>query len=261
MIIDNLDYIHSLLNQHNQIATSALTATRQVAEAVEAGTAATFAHGQMVADSSRENAARIVGAISDIESAIDKMSGVFGNKLQQLGNMIDHSFSMLNDQMRIQNLLSQNLAELLKVPDFQKERQYYIEQGFKHYRNARFDPSLFADALRNLLQAEAREGSDYIVLHRIGMIYLYSKDDRDYPLAEAYFRKAAKYAAVESNMDAERILNVLTAEPTSDLSNSDAPRSARLLAAESYLQASIACMEQGKFNISTELAQKSLGKH
>jgi hypothetical protein len=93
---------------------------------------------------------------------------------------IDSQLSFVNrkldiqiEQQRISNFILQNIAELLRVPDSEKERQHNIELGMKFYINAKNDPDLFVDALEEFLQAEAMMKQDYFVLHRIGCIYLY----------------------------------------------------------------------------------------
>jgi hypothetical protein len=184
--------------------------------------------------------------------------------MENLGIMLDWRLSEVIHQLRISNLLQENIALLLRVPDFQKERQYFIEQGFKHYGNARLDDDLYEDALKNLLEAEKRETSDYVVLHLIGMIYLYSPKLQDKAKAEDYFRRAAKYAIVEANPDARQTLNLLAGNVGQNLSAQQTmPKAAKAVAANSYFQAGISCYVQGKFGESVELCEKvrSLSPH
>lgn len=153
------------------------------------------------------------------------------------------------------HMLQANIAELLRIPDFQKERQYYIEQGFKHYANG-----LWEEALDNLLKAEERERTDYVVLHRIGMIYLYRPELLDVPNARDHFERAGKYAAVESGEGAVRLANILGGPVEGgrlreNVMPADVPRR---LAAETYLQAGRAAYVMGAFGDAAALSEKAL---
>jgi hypothetical protein len=100
------------------------------------------------------------------------------------------------EQQKLSNLLLENIAELLRVPDSEKERQHSIELGIKFFVNASKDADLFADALEELLKAESLMKQDYFVLHRIGCIYLYVEKYINPEKALEYFLRAAKYASV-----------------------------------------------------------------
>lgn len=181
-------------------------------------------------------------------------------RLDDISAMLDWRLSAVEDQLRISNLLLGNITLLLRVPDFQKERQYYIEQGFKHYKNATLDSDIYEDALKNLLEAEIRETTDYVVLHRIGMIYLYADKEEILNLtkAEEYFRRAAKYAIVESNPDAQQTLNLLAGDTRQHLSaQATTPEAAKAVAAKAYFQAGVACYAQGKFDEALQLSSKA----
>lgn len=214
-------------------------------------------------DAGRRNAAAIVGAIADstaaqIEAGHQYTAKITGTieagtvqlsaQLRRLGEAFDESLSILIDQHHVGNLLSRNIAELMRVPDFQKERIYYLEQGLKHYRNAAIDPSFMADALTNLLKAEEREPTDYVTAHRIGMVYLYSGSQLNLQKAEEYFLRAARYASVESDPAAVRIAQVLVGSLDRSLaSQSPNPSAVRQLAVDALLQAGRACYLQGKY--------------
>lgn len=118
-------------------------------------------------------------------------------RVTELARLVDERLELLSDQMRVQKELSENVIELLKIPDFQKERRYFIEQGYKHYCNADKDPSLYRDALTNFFKAEAIEPTDQAVLHAIGMILLYAPEVRDPDRAADYFSRATKYGLAD----------------------------------------------------------------
>jgi len=182
----------------------------------------------------RRNAANIIGAIEE--------------GTERIGSALSDGLGMLIDQQRVGNLLSRNIAELLRVPDFQKERLYFMEQGFKHYKNAAIDPTMMVEALDNLHKAEEREKSDYITLHRLGMIYLYSPAHVDAAKAEDYFLRAGRYAVVESEPEAARLALVLTGHLDESLTEQQVdPAKTKLLASDIYLQAAFACYILDKF--------------
>ncbi len=143
-----------------------------------------------------------------LENGFDLLS----ESINELGSILDFRLSTIIENQIISNLLAANIALLLKIPDFQKERQYHIEQGLKHFKNASFDPELFNDALENLLKAEKLEKTDYVVLYYIGMIYLYSPNNNDLILAREYFQKALKYSLVETNESATVLANILSGD-------------------------------------------------
>lgn len=198
----------------------------------------------------------VTDALGSGFSDISLKLGNIDSSIENLALMLDWRLSEVINQQKISNLLLGNIALLLRVPDFQKERQYYIEQGFKHLKNASIDSDLYEDALKNLLEAENRETTDYIVLYQIGMIYLHSKkkETEDFPKAENYFRRAAKYSIVESNPEAIKTLNILAGDVNQNISTTAA---AKEFAAKSYFQAGVACYVQGKFPEAIELSEKA----
>lgn len=233
------------------VSSSIESASRQQAEAID--------------DAARQQAKAAAQAadvvVGTLERGFANLSSGLSNinrSIEQVGMMLDWRLSQMVDQQRISNLLLENIAHLLRIPDVQKERQHYIEQGFKHYKNAALDPDFYQDALENLLEAEKREKTDYIVLHRIGMIYLYAPKLVDLAKAEEYLRKAAKYAVVESNSNAQRAFNILAGDIGQALAGQSTPTEAiKAIAAEAYFQAGVTCYAQGKFSDAVELSSKA----
>lgn len=157
-------------------------------------------------------------------------------RLKEFTEGLSWQMAQIIDNQKVTNLISGNIAQLLRIPDIQKERQYHIEQGFKHYQNAQIDASLFEDSLENLLKAEEREKTDYVVLHRIGMIYLYHQ--KNYAKAVFYFERAAKYAAVESDPNAVTLANILAHNVYEDFTKQSVDKNAvQLLASSAFFEA------------------------
>ena len=196
--------------------------------------------------------------LSDNLHEISFELGGLRNELNDMASMLDWNFSLLIEGQRISNLLSGNIAVLLRIPDIEKERQNHIEQGIKFLRNAIFDSDFYVDSLNNLLKAENIEPTDYFALHRIGLIYLYSPKHLDLNKAEEYFKKAAKYAVAETYTGASISTNHLRGNLDIELAQQKVTvDSIKLQAAESYLFASRSCYLQGKISEAAVYAGKS----
>jgi len=127
--------------------------------------------------------------------------------VQNLAGLIDMRLNAIYEQQRITNLALAKIFEAMKIPDFQKERIYYFEQGMKYLKNAQIDKRRYADALVNFIEAEKREKRDYLILYNIGLIHLYSPEHLDLVKAEEYFYKASDYADDEIPENAQKSIN------------------------------------------------------
>jgi tetratricopeptide (TPR) repeat protein len=206
---------------------------------------------------------KICGELYAGFSGLEKHLGLVTGKLESISKQlegIDSRLGLLVDEARTSNLLLENVAELLRIPDSQKERQHHVEMGLKFLKNALKDEDLYQDALTELLEAEKLMPSDYFVLHRIGMIYLYVPALGNPEKAAAYFTRAGKYAAVESDPDAARLSNILNKRVTerfneqADLAATDIG----IMAAESYSQAGTSLYALGRFDEAAKMAEKAV---
>jgi tetratricopeptide (TPR) repeat protein len=214
--------------------------------------------------------------VNDLESSLTKGINVVSGKLNVVSgklNVISSQLDSVNaslffinrnldiqiEQQRLSNLLLQNISELLRVPDSEKERQHSIELGIKFFVNAQKDSDLYTDALEELLKAESLMKQDYFVLHRIGCIHLYVEKYLDPAKALDYFLRAGKYASVESDPKAVRLANVLTDNfnTTNTEINRDADR-IQLLAADSYEKAAFAAYVLGQFDNAMNYQNKAV---
>ena len=173
---------------------------------------------------------------------------------------IDSRLVLLVEQQHLSNVLQENMAELLRVPDEEKKRHADIKWGLKFCKDALRDPDLYHDGLKYLLQAERALPEDYFVLRQIGMLYLYAPPLLDLAQAREYLVKAAKYAAVDSHPDAERISHVLAKSlllPFSRQAEPDAKAISRF-AAETYRHAAQAHYNLGTFADALRLIGKAI---
>jgi tetratricopeptide (TPR) repeat protein len=203
-----------------------------------------------------------VQAINQLGQAIGRGMNVLSNQMSDINKsliFLNRNIDIQIEQQKLGNLLLQNIAELLRVPDSEKERQHCIELGIKFFVNASKDEDLFSDALEQLLKAESLMKQDYFVLHRIGCIYLYVEKYINPEKALDYFNRASKYALVESDSKAARLANVLTNNfktVNSDLNNSG--KTIGLLAADSFEKAAFAAYVLGRFSDAVIYQSKAL---
>ena len=193
-----------------------------------------------------------VNAINQLGQAIGRGINVLSHQMSDINEslfFLNRNMEVQLEQQKLSNLLLQNISELLRVPDSEKERQYCIELGIKFFVNGSKDSDLYSDSLEELLKAESLMKQDYFVLHRIGIIYLHIDKFIDPEKALDYFLRAGKYASVESDTGAARLASVLTKNfntVNSKLLNSE--KQIGLLAAESYEQAAFCAYILGRFD-------------
>lgn len=180
-------------------------------------------------------------------------------KFDQWGNEFNKNQQLQLQSQRIQIMQNENIALLLRIPDFQKERQDYIEKGFKFFANGLIDSDMYEHSLEYLGKAYDLERTDYIVLYHLGMIHLYVPQFLDLEKAKSYFEKAGKLAAVESDPKASRIFNILSGDVGAALSSQTSDQNAiKKLTADSYYFAGQSCYLQGKYAESIEMLDKAI---
>ena len=193
--------------------------------------------------------------LQSIDYNISELRG----EINDMASMLDWKLSQLIEEQRITNQLLGFIAQLLRIPDSQKQRVYHIEQGIKYLKNAFMEndvsSSFYIDALEDLKKAEDIERKDFITLNRIGQVYLYSKQHLDFEKAEDYFLKSARESYAEANVSGTTVSNNLTPYGYETDVYSKNPFVAAT--AESFLYAGRACYLQKKLDKATEYAQKA----
>ena len=198
----------------------------------------------------------ICGVVQDGFATLQKSLGLVEGAIRDVNQRLD----LILDESRTSNLLLENMAELLRIPDSQKQRQHHIEQGLKFLKNATKDEDLYKDALSELLEAERLMTTDYFVLHRIGMIYLHVPAVGDIEKAMDYFTRAGKYAAVESHPSAARLSNILNKRINQEFAEQadTSLSSIASLAAESYYEAGTALYALSRYDEAVAMAKKAV---
>lgn len=123
--------------------------------------------------------------------------------ISKLHSMLDWKTDLLIENQRITNLFMGKIVNLLKIPDSQKQRGYYVEQGMNYLKNAIEEGTksdFFTDALDELTKAQQIEEKDFFTLHKLGLIYLNSKKHLDIEKADSYFRMSARYSKAAANV-------------------------------------------------------------
>jgi tetratricopeptide (TPR) repeat protein len=207
-----------------------------------------------------------VQAINQLGQTIGRGMNVLSNQMSDINKtlvFLNRNMDIQIEQQKLSNLLLHNIAELLRVPDSEKERQHSIELGIKFFVNAKKDSDLYADALEELLKAESLMKQDYFVLHRIGCIYLYVEKYINPEKAFEYFVRAAKYASVESDPSAIRVINILYGDYLPDKKNrppSSNNKVAKIeqLVADSFEKGAFAAYVLGRFEDAVNYQSKAL---
>lgn len=130
----------------------------------------------------------LLSGLSDINYAISQISDNFDIKV-----------SALIEQQILSNTKIDNLIDLIRIPEFEKERIYYFSEGMRFLKQVNTSKKRYIDVLKNFLRAYEINSSDYLLGHQIGLIYLYNEDYIDLPKAEEFLINSADYGS--SNRD------------------------------------------------------------
>ena len=198
--------------------------------------------------SQRQVAATKQAAIAQI-NAIKIATELLGSEIKEVREEVEGVNRRLDLSLEMQRtglILQQNIADLLKIPDSEKERVNHITLGLQFLHNAENDQDLLSDALEEFLKAEALKKQDYFVLHRIGCIYLFAPNLINPELAQDYFVRAGKYASVESGTNAILLVNQLTNSINGAYTEATSKKEAiGHLAADSYEKAALSAYVLG----------------
>ncbi len=205
----------------------------------------------------RAGTAAICGTLEEgFVMVTEELQGI-ENSIYQLTDTLDTHLKMMINEQRYNNILSENIALLLKVSDSERERQSNILKGLKFFNDALRDPSFFEVSLKFFKKAEEDDDTDYFVNDKIGLIYLSSKD-KNYDEAIKYFTKAVKFSKVDTHPSSIRLANILVGDITKPLyQQRETIDYIKYLTGQSLLWISVAYYEQAKFSESIKFAQEA----
>ena len=136
--------------------------------------------------------------------------------MSDVGSLNEMSFLLDNrlfELIRTVDLSNQKVDSLIlagKVPDFQKERIYFIEQGFKYLKNSIIDKKRLKDSVEFFEKAIGIEHRDYLINYQLGSIYLYEKDYFNLDKAIHHLSMAGDYADDEVSDQSAKSVNPFT---------------------------------------------------
>lgn len=136
-----------------------------------------------------------------------------GQGIRDLHAMLDWKTDLIIEQQKISNVYLGNIARLLQIPDSQKQRAYYVEQGLVYLKNAIEEgtkSAFYKDSMDEFQKAKEIEDQDFFTLHRLGLIHMHALEYLDVPKAEGYFATSARYAkayGAAQPVNAQSILN------------------------------------------------------
>jgi len=237
-VIYNIEDI--VKTQTDEYNNTLMEVSKEQAEIIKAGTAA------------------ICGTLEDgFGMVTDGLQGV-ENAIYQLTDTLETHLKMMINEQRYNNMLSENIALLLKVSNSQKERQVNIEKGLKFFNDSLRDPSFFDVSLRFFKKAEGDDDTDYFVLDKIGLIYLSSKEHKNYDEAIKYFTKAVRFSKVDTHPSSIRLANILVGDISKPLHKQNTTIDyIKYLTGQSLLWISVAYYEQAKFSESIKYANEA----
>jgi len=180
------------------------------------------------------------------------------SELGELGPVLDWRLSLPIDQLRIRKMLADDLSLLLRTSAQEAPWAKQLEQALTTYTQASKEEDFqkTVSALNALLDSGQIPHSDYLLLHRIGMIYLYVPALLDLAKAEAYFIKSAECIMEESDPQAKRLISAIADMGSLGMTEELAMLMKRA-AAESYFQAGIACLMQAEMHDAADIFTKS----
>lgn len=152
-------------------------------------------------------------------SAFEIISGMkeIDSSINILNNKIDN---LIQTQLAT-NVLLEDIAELLKIPDIEKLRLHKIKTGLKYLKGAKRDEDLYLDAYNEFIAAEEIVPQDYFTLFNIGMILLNYSKKINVELALKYFEKTVKYAFTDIDSSEYYEVNNLFISVTGEVNDSN----------------------------------------
>lgn len=130
-----------------------------------------------------------------------------GYKLDSIENTMRWGFSKLIEQVKISNQKLENVIKLLNIPDIQKERKYYIEQGLNFLVKGKSSPIFIEKSILNFKKALEIEDTDYFTFSQLGFIHLFFKEFLDIEQSKNYLNKAILFGEADINFNSASLGN------------------------------------------------------
>ena len=134
----------------------------------------------------------ILDSNAQLKSSLNEgFDGLF-NGLNNVTSQLEIQHAAMLEQYQISNSKMDTIAEYIKLPEFEKERLFLIEEAMKFLKQTFISPERYNDALNYFLKAN--NGNDFFTLKQIGLIYLYGENKLNFKKAVKYLENAYSYA-------------------------------------------------------------------
>jgi len=197
-----IDIQSSLKTQINEYHNFIKSASMQQADAIQHSTTS-------ICGTLERGFSQINQQLSDVNWRLNDIN----EGISSLHSMLDWKTDLMIEELKITNVFMGNITQLLKIPDSQKQRSYYVEHGLVYLKNAIEEGStsdFYKEAMDEFMKAEAIEDKDFFTMFRIGLIYYSSVNYLDIKKAISYFALSARYAKAFGNalpVSTQTILN------------------------------------------------------
>ena len=159
----------------------------------------------MLAIQSREIKEAVINSTSDNSEIIERTSAAIRDSIERgfedVTDAIGIGFSLVAENQKITNRILGEIKDILRIPDRQKDRLYYIEEGIKYLSAASGKPiqsEYYLRALDKFKQALDIEKEDFLSLYYIGFLQLYTPQNINFASAEKHLRQAGFFYRVQA---------------------------------------------------------------
>jgi tetratricopeptide (TPR) repeat protein len=170
--------------------------------------------------------------------------------INQMSFLLDEHLIQIIDLQNITNKYLGKIVDLLRIPDDQLKRAYYIDQGLMFYINAAREDSkssFYELAMTEFNKSLKIEENDYFTLFRVGLIYLFSEKYLNFDKAIEYFLNSAKFSKAAIVANGTHALNTFNSSSVSykvDLANA-------------YYHAGLSYYIKGEFLVAADYCSKA----
>jgi hypothetical protein len=141
-----------------------------------------------------------------INSTLNYGFNDLSEKLINIDHVLRWNFSRIIEQARITNHKLEVIVKLLNIPDIQKERKYYIEQGLNFLIKGRLNSLFIEKSIQNFERAILIEDTDYFTFLQLGYIYLYSKEQLDIEKSKEYLKLSILFSEADIDFNSSSII-------------------------------------------------------
>lgn len=129
-----------------------------------------------------------------------KAQSLVNNSILELSSKVDMRMRAVSEQMELVNTGLDKLAEIMMIPEFEKERLHYYSEGLKYLKQSFTNIKRYVDALEYFQKAANLNKRDFLVQHEIGKIHLYNSESLDIEKAINALKLSFEYAKDEAPM-------------------------------------------------------------